>query len=88
MDTELKAKWMAALRSGEYRQTTNTLCDELPMPSYCCLGVLCVIAKQELDSSAYNWLTKTTRDYGPFVEMNDDQGKTFPEIADYIEKNL
>lgn len=38
MDAELKAKWVAALRSGEYEQTTGALRKE---GGYCCLGVLC-----------------------------------------------
>lgn len=37
---ELKDKWLTALRSGEYSQTTGTLRDENGM---CCLGVLCDI---------------------------------------------
>ena len=35
---ELKDKWLEALRSGEYSQTTETLKDE---NGFCCLGVLC-----------------------------------------------
>lgn len=38
MDTEIKAKWIAALRSGKYQQTQKTLRDAT---GYCCLGVLC-----------------------------------------------
>lgn len=41
MDTELKAKWVAALRSGEYQQARGTLFDG---EGYCCLGVLCKVA--------------------------------------------
>lgn len=43
MDAALKAKWTAALRSGEYTQgagNLRTLTDH-----YCCLGVLCAIAE-------------------------------------------
>lgn len=44
MDAELKAKWVAALRSGRYRQTVSTLerLDEAgEVVGNCCLGVLC-----------------------------------------------
>lgn len=41
MDADLKAKWVAALRSGEYQQTTGALRKE---GGYCCLGVLCDVA--------------------------------------------
>lgn len=43
MNPELKAKWIAALRSGEYEQTTGALCrigEDDGKPRYCCLGVL------------------------------------------------
>jgi hypothetical protein len=38
MNTELKTKWLAALRSGEYTQTSGSLRDN---DGHCCLGVLC-----------------------------------------------
>ncbi len=40
MDAQLKAQWIAALRSGEYRQGEGKLRDG---GNYCCLGVLCDI---------------------------------------------
>jgi len=43
MTPELKALWLAALRSGEYRQTRDTLKDK---DGYCCLGVLCHVASE------------------------------------------
>lgn len=43
MDAELKAKWVAALRSGEYRQGAGQLYSET-RGAYCCLGVLCKVA--------------------------------------------
>lgn len=41
---ELREKWVAALRSGEYKQGKGLLrhADE-----YCCLGVLCAVAGLE-----------------------------------------
>lgn len=47
MKPEIKEKWLIALRSGEYKQTRNTLriassdAKESGDYSYCCLGVLC-----------------------------------------------
>lgn len=46
MKAELKAKWLAALRSGEYLQARNVLQKGIG-ESYegnCCLGVLCRVA--------------------------------------------
>lgn len=38
MNPQVKAKWIDALRSGEYSQTDGALQDE---HGFCCLGVLC-----------------------------------------------
>ena len=42
MNTEIQAQWVAALRSGEYRQGKSQLrgADD----TFCCLGVLCDLA--------------------------------------------
>lgn len=44
MNQEIKAKWIAALRSGEYKQTRFVLNDKTGM---CCLGVLCDLHNKE-----------------------------------------
>ena len=53
MKAEDKAKWLEALRSGEYGQTDNTLCRD---GRYCCLGVLETIldgdVERKVDGSA------------------------------------
>lgn len=41
MNPEVKAEWVAALRSGQYMQGTNNLRTER---GFCCLGVLCDLA--------------------------------------------
>jgi hypothetical protein len=49
MKAEIKEKWVAALRSGDYRQTQGALArrGSLGGPlSHCCLGVLCEIAAE------------------------------------------
>lgn len=43
MDQAIKAQWIAALRSGEYAQTTGRLRRD---EGYCCLGVLCDLAEK------------------------------------------
>lgn len=40
MNPEIKARWVAALRSGEYQQTRGRL-RTLAGSGFCCLGVLC-----------------------------------------------
>lgn len=103
MDKELKTKWVAALRSGNYEQTTGTLKVEhdggegYPL-SYCCLGVLLCVTG-----------TPHARMLGPrghdphyrFIEsligrearydlqsMNDQGCRSFAHLADYIESAL
>ena len=45
MNKEIADKWVEALRSGKYKQTSGFLCRVFPdgKESYCCLGVLCDI---------------------------------------------
>ena len=46
MDMDIKAKWVAALRSGQYNQIKGHLHSD---SGFCCLGVLCDI----VDASAW-----------------------------------
>lgn len=47
-DPELKAKWVAALRSGEYQQVRGMLKGiSGDTPAFCCLGVLCDVLKPD-----------------------------------------
>ena len=43
MNKEIKKKWLAALRSGKYKQTRNQLREVVAdgEDGFCCLGVLC-----------------------------------------------
>ena len=45
MNPEIKAQWVAALRSGEFAQGFSALHSQEPV-GYCCLGVLCVLAQR------------------------------------------
>ncbi len=45
MDSEIKAQWVAALRSGEYQQGGGSLHNP-ENNTHCCLGVLCELAVQ------------------------------------------
>ena len=52
---EWRRKWVAALRSGEHRQTSGVLRDR---DGFCCLGVLCDIAekgKWEQDDGSWRY---------------------------------
>lgn len=100
MDAKLKADWVAALRSGKYRQGEGWLENH---GAYCCLGVLLKIKgvepadfkRIERMSSvlpvAYTSGLSTATMLG-LARRNDGScgapKMTFSEIADYIEANL
>lgn len=122
MVPEVKAKLVAALRGGEYKQARSYL---RTRDGYCCLGVLCDLYLKEHPEYAGGWAPYASggtssfstgaekfcsfppnqiNEWSGLVEryddsdkardtlrklaaMNDD-GQSFEEIADYIEKNL
>lgn len=99
MDAELKAKWLAALRSGKYAQGDGKL--RGTNGRFCCLGVLCDVYDptrwQEHDRDAcFQYSSNTAflpteladgiEEY-TLTTMNDN-GVPFAEIADWIEANL
>jgi len=48
MKQDVKDRWVAALRSGEYEQATKKLRKPgAEKDSFCCLGVLCELAVQD-----------------------------------------
>ena len=66
LKSDIKARWVAALRSGKYKQGIGALRDT--DDTYCCLGVLCDIVKDEVGGewesiseklTHYNFVTPT-----------------------------
>jgi len=47
MKPEVKERWIAALRSGDYQQTQGALVRTGDHGGYCCLGVLCQLAVED-----------------------------------------
>lgn len=100
MNAEIKQKWIAALRSGEYEQGHRQLAvarkAEQPY-LYCCLGVLCEVMNYHPNPSEFEAYLPTTiageaevgsQDEETLVRLNDRERKTFSEIAEWIEANL
>jgi hypothetical protein len=96
MDAALKAKWVEALRNGKFKQARKALLQTSLAggASYCCIGVgyvACIRNTITFGDDTYHAAAElglpadVTED---LIEMNDKKGKSFPEIADYIEKNL
>lgn len=74
------ALWIAALRSGEYRQTTGCLTrvdDNGTNPKHCCLGVACVVTGVSGKVRSYI----VDYDFGPECEYVHDgvMSKTYFE---------
>jgi hypothetical protein len=65
---EIAARWVAALRSGEYKQTRGKL---RRTDSFCCLGVLCDVYRKDVggswvDREAHAYFAATDFDASPF----------------------
>ena len=88
MNPEIKARWLRDLRSGEFKQGLNMLRNEIDN-EYCCLGVLC-------KSADVRWSYYILKDevgvsdkvQSTLMALNDEEKKSFTEIADWIEENL
>lgn len=63
MNPELKAKWIAALRSGEYKQGKSALVDS--ENNYCCLGVLCAVAELTKNGCSFTYNETRFTSYAP-----------------------
>jgi hypothetical protein len=48
-----RKKWLKALRSGKYEQTTGALKNSYE-DSFCCLGVLCDVYKKDVKAGDWN----------------------------------
>lgn len=95
---DFKKKWVKALRSGKYKQGKYYL--YAGDGTYCCLGVAGIVNGCSIESmkgqsgtmeKIYREVTPVPLSYGEIqtlTGMNDSYGKTFEEIADYIEQNF
>lgn len=104
MHKELKTKWLNALRSGNYKQTTGVLIRD--GISFCCIGVLCDVVEhvEVFDDYVFSGITNTeleidldrgtlfaiglTREEAERLMCMNDEGSSFQDIADYIEENI
>ena len=79
MKIELKQKWLAALRSGEYKQCTRALVGTANDGSgvgYCCLGVLAKVAGLNVISGEF------TNDKGEIDEVDGVGDSPFDALRD------
>ena len=92
------ATWSAALRSGEFKQFRGNYMDDYDRPTeFCCLTVgAIVLGHFDLEDTTRRHIGITScvgklkingGGMGQFIHMNDTQGKTFEQIADYIDEH-
>lgn len=84
MNKEAKVLWVAALRSGAYRQIFDHVIGGTPWDR-CAVGVLTSLPSTTGYPSTY---FLTDKELSKVLDMNDRERKTFAEIADYVEANL
>lgn len=91
-------KWIAALRSGEYKQGHRVLKSSA---GYCCLGVACVVAGRAIRDAEEFLPEPIIKYYGlknkrgiyafssrDLVNDNDSRNHSFKQIALTIEQQL
>ncbi len=103
MDANLKAKWVTALRSGKYLQTQGSLYKENKYCCLGVLCEVMGLPRDWEDgsyyyySTQYHWERSDTsvpepvlpmEEQNRLIRLNDEEGCTFSEIADWIEANL
>lgn len=92
-----KRKWVRALRSNKYAQGTGQL-RERALDEYCCLGVACDLVGARTHINGIPLGYSSSRLLPPELRINhetaehlsnmNDSGKSFAQIANWIEKNL
>lgn len=89
MQPQLKTKWLAALRSGEYTQQRGSIGEGKHL---CCIGVAGDVAGlQHLDWSTHETANKVGlhgKVVTTLIGMNDGDCASFSIIADWIEANI
>jgi len=103
MTQEQKDKWIEALRIGEYKQFKGALCD-VKKTKHCCIDVCRIVLGTKAPivrnstgpgmlfgdegDTIFRGVTNLSEgEINTLAGMNDS-GKSFSEIADYIELNI
>lgn len=94
----LQKKWIKALESGKYDQTTEQLHNE-DEGSYCCLGVanvVCKLGERDKEALVHTYRKLGLRDccgeplhstFNSLVDLNDRSDKDFTDIAKMLRKH-
>ena len=98
MDTKLVNKWLNALKSGEYEQTTGSLMQKHELyDGYCCLGVLLDIEecmemdehhKEGMPSDLFLERVKLDKDLANTLAKVNDDSDDFEDVIKIIKQEL
>lgn len=96
MNKQVMEKWVAALRSGKYKQGKDKLKkkDAKGVIRHCCLGVLCEVYNQENKNKKYTFTDREDQQLLPqeveqWAEMHSNNGEITRsmDLVHYIEEN-
>ena len=91
MTKAIKNKWVKALRSGKYKQTSGSFCREVEGKlCYCVIGVLALVAKIPVSPDITSNYTSVQEILDKdlmwkFISLNDKDGETFVQLADIVD---
>lgn len=84
MNPEIKTRWVAALRSGKYKQGRRVL--NRDDQEFCCLGVLCELAVEDgIVTKAPIYEETTTMDYRGPVDPSSDNYQNTTLVPDAVQ---
>lgn len=81
MNRDVKARWIKALRSGEYKQGTGKL--KSKQNDFCCLGVLCDLHSKETGEDWIDNLYHTGT-----LTYRGENGNLNQDVLDWAELTL
>lgn len=83
MNNEAKELWIAALKSGEYKQGLGTL--RTTQNTYCCLGVLCDVYHKATGQG--EWVLSPSSDvrysFGDIFGFLPEEVKVWADVSDF-----
>lgn len=74
LERNFKRKWVAALRSGKYKQTISSLYDA---GGFCCLGVMCALRGAKLDEMDQVSLPGELPNFNELFNIDSDHAEFF-----------
>ncbi len=78
LERNFKRRWVAALRSGKYKQTISHLYDA---GGFCCLGVMCALRGAKLDEMDQVGLPGELPNFNELFNIDSEHAEFFSEAS-------